>query len=332
MSKDATEMTTTGNTPEQLAAQLAALGTEIRSTLDARQRLHLDQLEYRIQEQRERFTLGMLEMGRCLNEVKQAKLVGHGHWEEWVALHTGATVRGAQRMMKAAREVPKTSTLTLLDYSKISVLLAVDPEEREEFAISVDAAHKSVRQLDAAVREKLAAEKKLRETEAALASANALKDKAVEAANAASARAQELEQSLAKAAQAPAQIIEREVPPADYAVLKSRDGAAAARIREAEDYADEQEQRVKELQAKLDAVNGQGSQVNDAQAFIAACSTFYGDICRYQNMTDVELMRGKSQADVSSMMTWVRMINSWASTMEALLNHPVTAEVEGYVR
>ncbi len=332
MSKDDTKMIPIANSPEQLTARLAALGTEIRGTLDDRQRLHLDQLEYRIQEQRERFTLGMLEMGRCLNEVKQAKLVDHGHWEEWVALHTGATPRGAQRMMKAAREVPKTSTLTLLDYSKISVLLAVDAEEREAFAISVDAMHKSVRQLDAAVKQKLAAKNKMRQTEAALASANALMDEAVEAAAAANARVEALEQRLAEAEQAPARVIEREVPPADYEALKIRDEAAAARIREAEDYADDQEQRVKELQAQLDAARSQGSQANEAQGFIAACSTFYGDICRYQNMTDVELMRGKSQADLSSMLTWVRMIGGWADTMAVRLNHPVTAEVDGDVR
>lgn len=332
MSKDAATMITTESTTEQLTAELAALGIEIRRNLDATQQLHLDQLEYRIQEQREHFTQGVLEIGRCLNEVKQAKLVEHGHWEQWVAMNTGFTARGAQRVMRAAREIPKTSTLTLLDYSKIGVLLALDPDDRESFAISVDAAHKSVRQLDSLVREKLAAEKKLRETEAALNTANAQKNKAAEAANVASARVRELEQSLAKAEQAPVRIVEREVAPADYEALKSRDAAAAQRIREAEDYADAQEQRVKELQAKVDEARSQGGQINDAQAFIAACSTFYGEICRYQNMTDMELLRGKSQADVSSMMTWVRLVRSWSETMEVRLDHPVTAEVDGYVR
>ena len=152
---------------DMISMQGKALAADIRHNLNDKQQLHLDQIEMRIRDHRERFTLSLLEIGRCLNEAKEAKLVSHGHWQEWVAVNTGFTVRAAQRVMLAAREIPKTSTLTLLDFSKIAPLLALPAEEREAFAADVDAQKMSVRQLDAAVREKLAAEQRAKEAEQA---------------------------------------------------------------------------------------------------------------------------------------------------------------------
>mgnify|MGYP001056765450 CR=1 FL=1 len=140
---------------DMISMQEKALAADIRHSLNDKQQLHLDQIEMRIRDHRERFTLSLLEIGRCLNEAKEAKLVSHGHWQEWIAVNTGFTVRAAQRVMLAAREIPKTSTLTLLDFSKIAPLLALPAEEREAFAADVDAHRLSVRQLDAAVRGEL---------------------------------------------------------------------------------------------------------------------------------------------------------------------------------
>ena len=181
---------------DMISMQGKALAADIRHNLNDKQQLHLDQIEMRIRDHRERFTLSLLEIGRCLNEAKEAKLVSHGHWQEWVAVNTGFTVRAAQRVMLAAREIPKTSTLTLLDFSKIAPLLALPAEEREAFAADVDAQNMSVRQLDAAVREKLAAEQRAKEAEQAAEDAKRSCQQARDALQQANARQQALERQL----------------------------------------------------------------------------------------------------------------------------------------
>lgn len=92
---------------DMISMQEKALAADIRHNLNDKQQLHLDQIEMRIRDHRERFTLSLLEIGRCLNEAKEAKLVSHGHWQEWVAVNTGFTVRAAQRVMLAARRFQK---------------------------------------------------------------------------------------------------------------------------------------------------------------------------------------------------------------------------------
>ena len=279
--------------------QLSTLSAEVRRTLSAAQAMHLDQLELRIRDQRERFTQGLLEVGRCLNEAKDARLVPHGCWQDWVAAHTGLNVRSAQRLMRAAREIPKTSALSHLDFSKVSALLALPAEEREDFAREADAENATLRQLEAAIREKKEAERQ--------------RDQAREETERDQRKICALERQLEDAEKALNNIpvVEREVAPADYEAMKARDLASADRIREAEDYAEAQEERVRALQSQLDAARTEGGQVDEVQRFIAACSTFYGEVCRYQNMDDAQLLGGKTRADLESMRSWVGMIRAY---------------------
>lgn len=298
--------------------QLTALSASVRVGLDQGQRTHLDQLELRIQDHRDRVALGLMEIGRCLNEAKDAGLVPHGCWQQWVAAQTGLNPRTAQRVMRAAREVPKTSALTHLDFGKINALLALPAEEREEFAAVTDAEHKTLRQLEEAIRANKDLKRQLKEERANVKAANDLADEALD--------------ELHKARQNPT-VVEREVVPADYEAIKARDQTAAARIREAEDYADAQEERVRDLQARLDAVTaGAADRVDDAQRFVSSCSDFFGAVCRYQNEDDAHLLRDKSRADLEAMRMWVGMIRQWANTMEVRLTVPAGLEVDGDVR
>ncbi len=300
--------------------QLSTLSAEVRRTLSAAQAMHLDQLELRIRDQRERFTQGLLEVGRCLNEAKDARLVPHGCWQDWVAAHTGLNVRSAQRLMRAAREIPKTSALSHLDFSKVSALLALPAEEREDFAREADAENATLRQLEAAIREKKEAERQ--------------RDQAREETERDQRKICALERQLEDAEKALNNIpvVEREVAPADYEAMKARDLASADRIREAEDYAEAQEERVRALQSQLDAARTEGGQVDEVQRFIAACSTFYGEVCRYQNMDDAQLLGGKTRADLESMRSWVGMIRAWCNTMDVRLSERSSVEVDGDVR
>lgn len=317
MSKETSELSMT-MTPEKRAALAAA----VRADLCETDKMHLDQLEQRILDHRERFTLSLLEIGRCLNEAKDAGLVPHGCWQDWVAVNTGFTLRGAQRMMKAAREIPKTSTLTLLDFSKVSALLALPADQREDFAKETDAEHISVRQLEQAIREKKEVEEKLRRANDETAVAYKVVAKL-------DAQVASLKNRLDDAISHP-QVVEREVLPADYDEIKFRDMNAEARIQEAENYAVEQEALVRELQRQLDeAKMGAVSQIDESQAFISACATFYGEVCRYQDMDDMALLRGRTRADLAAMETWVSMIRSWADALAVRLRRPVVVEVDG---
>ena len=312
--------------------QLTALSDSVRSGLDQGQRTHLDQLELRIQDHRDRVALGLLEIGRCLNEARDARLVPHGCWQQWVAAQTGLNPRTAQRVMRAAREVPKASALTHLDFGKINALLALPAEEREEFAAVTDAEHKTLRQLEEAIRAKKAAEQRADAAERDMTETRRRASREHADMESALRRANELSALLDKARQNPT-VVEREVVPADYEAIKARDLTASARIREAEDYADAQEERVRELQARLDAVTaGAADRADDVQRFVGSCSDFMGAVCRYPNMDDAQLLRGKSRADLESMRTWVSMIHQWASTMEVRLTMPAGLEVDGDVR
>lgn len=96
-----------------------------------------------------------LEVGLCLCEAKDAGLVPHGQWESWVMANTGLSDRQAQRLMKAAREVPEGSTLAKLDLSKITEILALPAAEREDMAERAVNESMTVKQLrDAIDRER----------------------------------------------------------------------------------------------------------------------------------------------------------------------------------
>ena len=89
----------------------------------------------------------ILEVGRCLNEAKDAGLVAHGEWEKWVQRTTGMSERTAQRLMQAAREVDPASAMAKLPISKIQALLALPEPEREPLARKAVDDNLSLRQL-----------------------------------------------------------------------------------------------------------------------------------------------------------------------------------------
>ena len=65
----------------------------------------LANIEYRISVHMQGTYREILAVGRCLVEAKEAGLVPHGQWEEWVRRNTGMSERQAQRLMQAARNV-----------------------------------------------------------------------------------------------------------------------------------------------------------------------------------------------------------------------------------
>lgn len=104
-----------------------------------------------------------VEIGRRLVEAKE--LVGHGGWGNFVQNETEFSQATASRFMKVfeaygADQIgifgaeAKSSTLQNLSISNALRLLAVPEEERENFAVAVDAEHISARELEKVIRER----------------------------------------------------------------------------------------------------------------------------------------------------------------------------------
>lgn len=98
--------------------------------------LSLADYEARIYLYKEQIGTGYIGIGRTLNEAKEAKVVPHGQWEDWVTRTTGLTPRQAQRCMQAATEIRDGSAMARLEMSKALLLLSsgLDEETREEIA------------------------------------------------------------------------------------------------------------------------------------------------------------------------------------------------------
>lgn len=111
-----------------------------------------EQIERRLHDDLDRMAENYIDIGRCLNIVKDEGLVPYGQWITWIQEHAQMSERNAQRVMRAAREIESGSPLARLDFSKVMALLAIPAEEREAFAAEVGAESLSVRQLQAAVK------------------------------------------------------------------------------------------------------------------------------------------------------------------------------------
>ena len=112
----------------------------------------LANIEYRISVHMQGTYREILAVGRCLVEAKEAGLVPHGQWEEWVRRDTGMSERQAQRLMQAARNVQAGSAMESLPISKIQVILSLPEPEREAMAEQAASEDMSLRELQEEVR------------------------------------------------------------------------------------------------------------------------------------------------------------------------------------
>ena len=102
----------------------------------------------------------ILTIGRCLIEAKD--MLPHGEWLPWLNERVEFSERTARNFMRLAREWTNRKTLADLGAAKALTLLALPPEEREQFMAEthqVDGQEKNVidmsaRQLEQAIRER----------------------------------------------------------------------------------------------------------------------------------------------------------------------------------
>ena len=259
-----------------------------------------------------------IDIGRCLNIAKDEGLVPRGQWIAWVREHAQMNERNAQRVMRAAREVESGSPLAQLDFSKVMALLALPADEREAFAADVDAENLSVRQLQAAVKEReeamreIVREKERAEREAdkmaALASGMKSKLEHVEG------RAASLE---IKAAQAQSAADERAREEIDRLRGELDDTEAELRRRaKAESDAKEELLRLRAQVARGTAAEG-GERLT-ADELATATRAFIGQVAVLPHMGKELAACGQKTRD--AYLANVNMIADWCERARAALN------------
>lgn len=275
-----------------------------------------------------------LEVGICLNEAKDAGLVPHGEWENWVRANTGLNERSAQRLMKAAREVPAGSTLARLDLSKITAILALPEGDREAMAQRAVAEDMTVKQLRSEITKKnnqlidsraenRQLEQRATQLEEKLDSARREYDnrrKQLEDAHRTEVGALQLQ--LQEALSAPAGI----GPEA-----QERIDALTQELADAEAYAEEQARLRQEAQQELlNASIGQDAPGTQRRAFgpenlEAAVRSFLGEVGVMMYM-DAELA-SMGAIDKQSMRRQLDMIGDWLQRVEEKIDkHAIVVE------
>ena len=191
----------------------------------------------------------ILTIGRCLVEAKE--LLPHGEWLPWLNERAELSERTAQKFMRLAREWSNPNTLADLGASKALMLLALPPEEREQFETEHNVIDMSARQLRQALKDRDEAQKAAEQAKADAAVAEQARSKmeqdmvaakgyleaAREEADLASSRARALEEKLRMLQEKPVDVAVETVVDQD-AIAKAQKEARA--------------QAVAEMQAELD--------------------------------------------------------------------------------
>lgn len=209
----------------------------------------------------------ILTIGRCLIEAKE--LLPHGEWLPWLNEQAELPERTAQKFMRLAREWSNPNTLADLGASKALMLLALPPEEREQFETEHNVIDMSARQLRQALKGRDEAQKVAEQAKADAAVAEQARAKmeqdmvaakgCLEAARAeadlADSRARALEEKLRMLQEKPVDVAVETVVDQD-AIDKAREEARA--------------QTVAEMQAKLDRAREAKARAEEKQKIAEA--------------------------------------------------------------
>ncbi len=91
---------------------------------------NLAQIEVQIQTLAETANNSIWEIGRRFNHVKEKDLT-HGKFTEWVESQ-GFHIREAQRLMKIATDIPKTTTLSHLGVNNLYLIATLPDDQKQE--------------------------------------------------------------------------------------------------------------------------------------------------------------------------------------------------------
>jgi DNA repair exonuclease SbcCD ATPase subunit len=106
----------------------------------------------------------VIEIGNRLNEAKE--LVAHGEWGSWLETNVNYSQSTANNFMRVAEEYGSNyQAFGNLNFTQAVALLAVQGEDREQFATGIGADELSTRELKEAIKEKKRLEKQLKQLE-----------------------------------------------------------------------------------------------------------------------------------------------------------------------
>ena len=221
-----------------------------------------------LDEQAKRLMLGhAIEIGRRLKEAKD--LVPYGEWGDYIEHELSYSQSTANNFMRIFEEygaaqqslfgpVAESQTLGNLSYTKALKLLAVPREEREGFAVEVDAEHLSTRELAQAIKERDEARKAQEAAEAKVKEIEDYVDKSnrnVDRAEAETIRAQKERDAAKKELEAlknrPVDVAVQEPDPAE--VEKRAAELAASAKAEAAEQVKKAKEKAKAERAALEA-------------------------------------------------------------------------------
>lgn len=200
----------------------------------------------------------ILQIGRCLIEAKE--LLEHGEWLPWLNERVEFSERTARNFMRLAREWTNRQTLADLGASKALTLLALPPEEREQFMEENNVIEMSARQLEQAIKERDEARAAAEHAAADQRAAEQARDKMAEDMQFLNVRLtgarEDLEQAMQDVARLEAELADLKARPVDVAVETVVDQAAVDKAR-----AD----AIAEMQAKLDKAKEAVAKAKDKQ-------------------------------------------------------------------
>ena len=200
----------------------------------------------------------ILTIGRCLIEAKD--MLSHGEWLPWLTEQVEFSPRTAQNFMRLAREWSNTQTLADLGASKALALLALPPEEREQFMADHKVIDMSARQLEQAIKERDEARAAAEQAAADQRMAEQARDKMAEDMKFLNVRLagakEDREQAMQDVARLESELAELKARPVEVAVETVVDQAAIDKAR-----AD----AIAEMQEKLDRAKAAADKARDKQ-------------------------------------------------------------------
>ena len=200
----------------------------------------------------------ILTIGRCLIEAKD--MLSHGEWLPWLTEQVEFSPRTAQNFMRLAREWSNTQTLADLGASKALALLALPPEEREQFMADHKVIDMSARQLEQAIKERDEARAAAEQAAADQRTAEQARDKMAEDMKFLNVRLagakEDREQAMQDVARLEKELAELKARPVEVAVETVVDQAAIDKAR-----AD----AIAEMQEKLDKAKAAADKARDKQ-------------------------------------------------------------------
>ena len=205
----------------------------------------------------------ILTIGRCLIEAKD--MLPHGEWTNWLVDRVEFSERSAQRLMRLAREWSNPTTLSDLGASKALALLALPPEDRDQFVAENNVIDMSARQLEQAIKERDEAHKAAEQARAEAATAEQARAKMAEDMGLLKARLNgaqaDRENAVRDVARLEKELEELKNKPVDVAVETVVDQEAIEKARE---------EAVAEIKEKLKIARSQRREAQDALAAVQA--------------------------------------------------------------